>query len=371
MAELDITPEMRKRGLMLCRQFLGRTWTKIEDEDFEIERISGGLSNLLYLCSLSDKVCTNEGEQRKIMLRVYGKIIRDHPEIVVTDSVIFALLAEKNMGPKLFGVFTGGRVEEYIKSRHLTTLELHDPDISALCAKVMGRFHQLVMPLVKQPRWLFDIMQRYLDEALHIINTNNSIPAKNDKLQKVFSFDLKEELVILKRILSQVDSPVVFCHNDMQEGNLLLPDDNLQKRARRDWHLVIIDFEYSQYNFRGFDLGNHFCEWCYDYSIKEAPYYSAVISNYPSRDQQLHFIRAYLEENPPDGDYDPAEVEEHMILEANTFALASHFMWGLWSIVQSHKSDIPFGYLDYALDRFDAYYYQKKNLPNHLQVNGV
>jgi len=39
MAELDITPEMRKRGLMLCRQFLGRTWTKIEDEDFEIERI--------------------------------------------------------------------------------------------------------------------------------------------------------------------------------------------------------------------------------------------------------------------------------------------------------------------------------------------
>ena len=70
---------------------------------------------MLYLCSLSDKVCTNEGEQRKIMLRVYGKIIRDHPEIVVTDSVIFALLAEKNMGPKLFGVFTGGRVEEYIK----------------------------------------------------------------------------------------------------------------------------------------------------------------------------------------------------------------------------------------------------------------
>ena len=39
---------------------------------------------------------------------------------------------------------------------------------------------------------------RYLDEALHIMNTNNSIPAKNDKLQKVFSFDLKEELVILK-----------------------------------------------------------------------------------------------------------------------------------------------------------------------------
>ncbi len=30
-------------------------------------------------------------------------------------ALIFALLAEKRMGPKLYGVFTGGRVEEYVK----------------------------------------------------------------------------------------------------------------------------------------------------------------------------------------------------------------------------------------------------------------
>ena len=69
-------------------------------------------------------MCTKEGEKRKVMLRVYGKIIRDHPETVVTDSVIFALLAEKKMGPQLFGVFTGGRVEEYVKVRLICCLYL-------------------------------------------------------------------------------------------------------------------------------------------------------------------------------------------------------------------------------------------------------
>ena len=50
-----------------------------------------------------------------MLLRIYGQIIREHPETVVKDSVIFALLAERQMGPKLYGVFTAGRVEEYIK----------------------------------------------------------------------------------------------------------------------------------------------------------------------------------------------------------------------------------------------------------------
>jgi len=75
---------------------------------------SGGLSNLLYSCRLSDKVASVGDEPRSVLLRIYGQIIRENPETVLTDSVIFALLAEKGMGPKLHGVFTGGRVEEYV-----------------------------------------------------------------------------------------------------------------------------------------------------------------------------------------------------------------------------------------------------------------
>ena len=75
---------------------------------------SGGLSNLLYCCWLADSVPAVGREPRRVLLRIYGQIIHGHPDMVLTDSVIFALLAEKGMGPKLYGVFTTGRLEEYV-----------------------------------------------------------------------------------------------------------------------------------------------------------------------------------------------------------------------------------------------------------------
>ena len=39
--------------------------------------------------------------------------------------------------------------------------------------------------------------------------------------------------------------------------------------------------------FRGFDFGNHFCEWSCDYSCKEYPYYSYHPEDYPSVQRQV------------------------------------------------------------------------------------
>jgi len=90
---------------------------------------SGGLSNLLYCCWLADSVPVVGSEPRRVLLRIYGQIIHEHPETVLTDSVIFALLAEKGMGPNLYGVFTTGRVEEYVPVR---TVFLHLSAFSGL-----------------------------------------------------------------------------------------------------------------------------------------------------------------------------------------------------------------------------------------------
>jgi hypothetical protein len=78
---------------------------------------SGGLSNLLYICSVADKVITKPSEPRKVMVRLFGQIIGTNPEVVIVDQVVFALLAEKGLVPKLYGIFTNGRVEEYVEVR--------------------------------------------------------------------------------------------------------------------------------------------------------------------------------------------------------------------------------------------------------------
>ena len=64
--------------------------------------------------NVSGNAARSTSPPHTVMIRLYGKIIQENPETVVTDSVIFALLAERGMGPKLYGVFTEGRVEEYV-----------------------------------------------------------------------------------------------------------------------------------------------------------------------------------------------------------------------------------------------------------------
>lgn len=38
---------------------------------------------------------------------------------------------------------------------------------------------------------------------------------------------------------------------------------------------------------RGFDIGNHFCEWMYDYSYGKYPFFRADILKYPTKEQQV------------------------------------------------------------------------------------
>ncbi|KAB0397174.1 hypothetical protein E2I00_004729, partial [Balaenoptera physalus] len=129
--------------------------------------------------------------------------------------------------------------------------------------------------------------------------------------------------------------------------------------------LMLVDFEYSSYNYRGFDIGNHFCEWVYDYTHEEWPFYKAQPANYPTRGQQLHFIRHYLAEVKKGETISREEqrkLEADLLAEANRYALASHFFWGLWSILQASMSTIEFGYLEYAQSRFQFYFQQKGQL---------
>ncbi|XP_014373255.1 choline kinase alpha [Alligator sinensis] len=371
----------------------------------------GGLSNVLFQCSLPDTIETIADEPRTVLLRLYGAILQmrscnkggsgqaqkendltvfnpaasinfqelilmaapvtfptlqdglqalQGAEAMVLESVMFAILAERALGPKLYGIFPQGRLEEFIPSRKLDTEELSLPDISAEIAEKMARFHGMKMPFNKEPKWLFGTMEKYLNQVLKIKFTKES---RIRKLNKLLSYNLPQEIKSLRSLLEATSSPVVFCHNDCQEGNVLLLEGREDSENQK---LMLIDFEYSSYNYRGFDIGNHFCEWMYDYTYEKYPFFKASFLKYPTRKQQLHFFSNYLTafqngfENL--SNQEKLKIEEEMLTEVNRFALASHFFWGLWSIIQAKISSIEFGYLDYALSRFDAYFDQKKKL---------
>lgn len=47
---------------------------------------------------------------------------------------------------------------------------------------------------------------------------------------------------------------------------------------------------------RGFDLGNHFCEYGYDYNEAEAPYYKIHQHYFEVEKERKVFCEAYLDE---------------------------------------------------------------------------
>ncbi|XP_024137610.1 choline/ethanolamine kinase isoform X2 [Oryzias melastigma] len=351
----EVDRETKSRAFIWCRDFLSGSWRTIHETDFYISIVSGGLSNQLYLCSLPDHVHCVEEEPRQVLLRIYGAILQGVDSLVL-ESVMFAILAERTLGPKLYGIFPEGRLEQYLPNTRMLTHQLSNPAISAEIATKMAHFHKMVMPFNKEPKWLFGSINKYMDQ---VMNINFVREAHLKKYKKLMKLDLPAELESLRKLLAATPSPVVFCHNDVQEGNIL---DLKDKDGNSIDSLMLIDFEYSSYNYRGFDFGNHFCEWMYDYTYDEWPFFKATPKNYPTREQQLLFIRSYLDEfeNPPDAGMDRTQIEEDMIIEANRYALASHFLWGLWSIIQAKLSKIEFGYMDYAQVRFDAYFKQKK-----------
>ncbi|XP_074840355.1 choline/ethanolamine kinase isoform X2 [Carettochelys insculpta] len=346
----------RLRALEWCREFLAGSWRLVGPGELGISPVSGGLSNLLYKCTLPDHIQTVGDEPRQVLLRIYGAILQGVDSLVL-ESVMFAILAERALGPRLYGVFPEGRLEQYIPSRRLCTKDLRDPDISREIAMKMARFHGMVMPFNKEPKWLFGTMERYLRQIAELTFPEE---AQLKKFNQLKAYDLRKEMGSLRELLESTHSPVVFCHNDVQEGNILLLAGHESLPTDK---LMLIDFEYSSYNYRGFDIGNHFCEWVYDYTHPTWPFYQASLEKYPTRQQQLHFIRHYLREaagRPRDATpEEQARVEEEMLTEVSRFALASHFFWGLWSVVQAKISTIEFGYLDYAQCRFEAYFQQK------------
>lgn len=78
--------------------------------------------------------------------------------------------------------------------------------------------------------------------------------------------------------MAAIQSPIVFCHNDLLCQNIIYCPD---RRV-----VSFIDYEYGCLVERGFDIGNHFCEYA---GVEVVDY-----GKYPSKEHQLSWLRIYL-----------------------------------------------------------------------------
>ncbi|XP_052837758.1 choline/ethanolamine kinase isoform X1 [Drosophila gunungcola] len=371
--------------------------------------------------SLMKRLHAPKQEPREVLLRIYGQSHGDHAlDSMITESVVFALLSERNFGPKLHGIFPGGRIEQYIPARSLTTAELGEQRILMKVAEKMGEIHSLNIPMSKEPDWIWNCMQRWVTGLENIVKGNVESKPKSSVLEKQMelmrTFDYVQEIAWMRSVIDEGEYPVVFCHNDLQEGNILLRQPTVGQNERtpresisslrsnfdetlgdsldgnsnisepetskshsisptpcpeldttndsaldasfttdNEPDLIIIDFEYCAYNYRGYDLANHFIEWTFDYTNPQFPYFYHNPSNCATVQQRRDFIVNYLKKKHDEENYNPTGQElDKVDAEIQFFIMLSHLFWSLWSVVNA-TSAIEFGYWEYNDARIVEY----------------
>lgn len=85
-------------------------------------------------------------------------------------------------------------VYEILQARSLKSEELSDPKLSLMIAEKMAELHQLNIPINKDSTWLWDTMDRWLQQPIKDFNWSRD----NMELDQILSTNLCDEARWLK-----------------------------------------------------------------------------------------------------------------------------------------------------------------------------
>ena len=325
-------------------------WASVTPSSITVSVVSGGLTNQIYLCrrpAAGGPADAASGTPTEVLVRVFGE---GTEELVDREAELefLELVSAEGIGPRCLGCFEGGRVEQFVPdARTWHVRDLRDPARAALLGAAMAKLHAIELPS-KHSRLAADTsLAKSLAAGAWPATAQkaaNALVARGGRRGLLAAAvdvpALAQECVWLMGFLADLESPVVFCHNDLQEGNVL---------ELKDGSVTVLDYEFGGNNFRGFDFGNLFCEMVMDNQGTAFPGFVCQPDCYPDREAQLGFFRAYAPAA------DDAALEK-LMAEADAFAMASHLYWALWAVAQGLNSQIVWGYLEYAQQRSVQYH---------------
>ncbi|KAG8931038.1 hypothetical protein FRC03_002027 [Tulasnella sp. 419] len=406
------TPEFAEKLVRLLRDHLAvKSWANhpsLAASDLKIYKVSGSLTNAIFFISAPSV----QPQPHQVLLRIYGpssgSLISRPKELYTLHN----LSSKYRIGPRVFGTFGNGRVEEYFDSKALTEEDMKNPQISRWIGRRMAELHSVDIDevMLSSDGWkgkglvsAKKNLKKWFPLAQEVIKSLNasSLPMDHPWRSLVKSIDLErlqnEGKAYWKWIelfeAQYGEGERVFAHNDAQYGNLLrltTPPKNKPSHHQ----IIVVDFEYAAPNPAAFDIANHFHEWTTNYN-SETNAHVLEPSRYPTIEQRKNFYHAYLSPLPT-GPYssdnllasastdsllslssnnyvsaDTTVVEEDIARlerQVRAWSPASHAMWTVWAIVQArddveagHESG-EFNYLGYALNRVEAFRREIKQL---------
>ena len=285
--------------------------------------ISGGLSSRIYL--VENVVATiGQHDVFKFLVRLYGGRLMTDDEPAKTlspteEALIYQAADLAGLGPKLYGVFDGGRVEEFVASHQLRETDLKDTQLLLEVARKLARFHALRVPMSKKPRDTLKIVEIYMSQYVRERFLKFIDLVNNGDASFMTEFDYESEIVWLRRMVPKIGGRLVTLHGDLHKNNILVRDqvDSFNER------IMLIDFELAGTEYRGRDIGTFFVSHimeinddCMDNNGK-----------YPDNDRQRAFITEYLRQTQKLANFELDEQGidsvDHVMMEANFYVFVT------------------------------------------------
>jgi len=303
------------------------TWSSTE---VQIKVFTDGLTNKLVGGWCKDM-------EDMVLVRIYGE---DTEKFIDRESEKENMkrMEESGCGSKLYAAFQNGLSYEFVHGKVLEPAVLYDPQIYGEVAACVARMHKVKIPTGSASMWTF------LGKLVKLYPERFSDPDKQRVLEHhLFSHaELEDEVDYLKHRLTDIKSPLVFCHNDAMPANMVLKSDKT---------IALIDLEYGGPNHAAYDLANLFneyigCEEVLDFK-----------RNYPNEYVIKDWIVSYLTEF---AGKEPTKTEVCELYEdVVKFSVCGHLIWSTWAVIQAVSSQIEFDYMDYARQRVEQYKFVK------------
>lgn len=289
--------------------------------------------NTLYI--VENAKCGEAGPG-KVILRHYGGNLfdlnksesREHGFVKnseTAEALIFYEQSKQDLGPHLYGVFPGGRVEEFIESHTLTPEEAQTPAIIKDLATCFARFHAHDLPL---PRNKIDIMVRSISAPLDpeqekekragiaAVLQDSIITALGIDFSSMALFDYRSEFKWVFTCLASIPTREALTTFDTNFLNVLVRENPVGDQLKT----LLIDYEFAMFAFRGLDLGGHFVNRIIKWNGKET---KASGHGFPPEPQRRQFVQYYIDEASKLVKYtlDSRDTVDYVLMESDLGAL--------------------------------------------------
>lgn len=351
----SVTDEKSKEFLrnicVKCLQSIP-SWKDLQLEGIKAIPLVGGCSNLLWKVSQR----TVGVEPSCVVFRRYCQsniVDRD------TEAKIMEMLSEEGITVRVYVDEESYRIEDFIVGSHPKTDEIFTDEMLQIMAEIHSHQDFTVEPVAfRRIGHLWKLASETLPGCEHAA------------LRCFQEVDIEAEINWLKSQFQQRNLLTGLCHNDLHALNILhtkqLPD---YYNDRNPLNLILIDFEFADYNYLACEWANSFYECCMDNAHPEWPCFFMDKSKWPSKEKQQKLVSRYFEHM-----FDTVPEENFIkdfLSHIEICLLIQHLHWALWSIpsyqANSLTHAIDWGYAEYGAFRLKEYFALKSKLVSYTK----